>query len=181
MELLSLEGVIEKVLYRNQTNGYAVLYLECEEQGSIPMTGTLPPIGAGERLSVEGSFVNHPQYGRQFKINSAEVLPPQNEQSLVRYLSSGFIHGLGPVTAGRIVEKFGMETLDIIENEPERLREIRGISPSKARDIAASYKSQANIRDLTAFLQDYGMEPIVAIRLYARFGPFAISAVKENP
>ena len=182
MEILALEGVIERVLYRNQQNGYTVLYLDCgEEIGVIPMTGSLPPVGAGERLSVSGAYVNHAQYGRQFKIDSAEVLPPQNKASLARYLSSGFIHGLGPVTAERIVERFGMDTLEIIEHTPERLREVKGISPMKAKEIAAAYKSQANIRDLTAFLQEYGIEPIVAIRLYARFGPFAATSVKENP
>lgn len=181
MENISLEGVIERVLYRNQTNGYAVLHLNTDDFGTVTVTGTLPPIGRGERLMVEGSYVTHPQYGQQFKIESAEVLLPQNEAALIDYLSSGFIHGVGPATASRIVERFGMDTLDVIESEPERLCEIRGVSPRKAREIASSYTAQASIRALTAFLQSYGIEPIVAIRLYSRFGPYAVSTVRDNP
>ena len=180
MENYLLEGVVASIVFSNPENGYAVLRLETED-GAATAAGCIPGISAGERLALYGSWTVHPQYGEQFKIESYEMKPPSGADEIYRYLSSGVIKNIGPVKARDIVDKFGENTLSVIENEPEKLSTVKGISLKKAHKISEGYRHQASLRRLIDFLSRYGIKPLVATRLYKDYSDGSIDAVRENP
>ena len=178
--LVTIEGTAAVLIYQNPENGYAVLRLETED-GILTAVGCMPGIAPGEDLILKGKWIVHPSYGEQFKAEWAQRRMPVGSAAIFRYLATGSIKHIGPSKAKDIVEKFGDETLDIIENHPEKLAEIRGISEKKAREISTSFRRQVSLRRLMEFLSQYGIKPYVAIQLYHQLGDIAVDAVRDNP
>ena len=163
------EGYVEKVIYKNDDNGYAVFTVEGEDGEDI-FVGTLHGISEGIYISAEGEYVNHPQYDLQFKFTSYEIKMPDDMVSVERYLGSGIIKGVGEALAKRIVKKFKMDSLRIIEEEPERLAEVKGISERKAREIAVSYNEKKEMQDAIIFLTGYGISINLAVKIFNEYG-----------
>ena len=139
-ELICREGTVHSVIFQNAENGYTVLRLLTEEGEVITVVGCIPCVAPGEHLTVTGTWETHPQHGEQLKVQELERSLPEDEDEIFDYLSSGVCKGVGPTTARRIVDRFGLETLDILEAEPERLQEIRGITAKKAMEIGALFR-----------------------------------------
>ena len=164
-EILHIEGVVEQVLFCHAENGYTVLDLNAD--GSmITVVGELGEVEEGERLLVDGSYTNHPRFGVQFKAQYWERKLPADALNIQRYLASGAIKGIGPSLARKIVECFGDRTLEIMEKEPTRLTEIRGISPKKCEDIAAEVQQIFALRSLMQFFTQYDIRSKYAMRAY---------------
>ena len=174
------EGYIEKVIYKNEDNGYAVFSVEGDDGEEI-FVGTLFGIGEGLYIIAEGEYVNHPQYDIQFKFTSCEVKVPEDNMGIERYLASGIIKGVGEVLAKKIVKKFKSDTLRIIEYEPERLAEISGISEKKARAIAVSYSEKREFQEVVIFLSEYGISINLAMKIYNEYGDRIYEIIKGNP
>src|SRR5512138_3989203 len=131
--LVSLEGVVERITYSNEENGYTIARLQPSEgYDLVTIVGSLPSLNVGEALKMQGRWINHPKFGRQFQVDKYQVVLPATAEGIRRYLGSGLIKGIGPVTAQRIVDHFGMETLDVIESQPKRLREVAGLGYKRA-------------------------------------------------
>ena len=173
-------GIVQDVIFHNDDNGYTVCELETED-GEVTAVGNIPFISPGERIQAEGEWVFHLEYGEQFKISNFEKSLPQDRFDIIKYLSSGIIKGIGLVTAERIVDRFGEDSLEIIANYPMKLSGIPGISPKKAASIAKSYAEQIGVRDIVMFLQKYNISPSYAIKVYKRYGMKSVDAVKGNP
>lgn len=177
---MTREGYIEKIIYKNEENGYAVFTVEGEDGEEI-FVGNLYGIGEGLYIIAEGEYVNHPQYDIQFKFTSCEVKMPEDTVGIERYLASGIIKGIGEVRAKQIVKKFKSDTLRIIEEEPERLAEIRGISERQARNIAASYAEKREFQEVVIFLSEYGISVNMAMKIYNQYGDQVYEILKGNP
>jgi exodeoxyribonuclease V alpha subunit len=176
----TIKGYIEHIIYRNSDNGYTVLNLVHGED-EITCVGFFKTMDQGETIEAQGAYTSHPVYGEQFKIESYRILPPDDEQSIERYLGSGAIKGVGEALAARIVKRFGADTYRIIEEEPERLAEVKGISERKAREIAATVYEKRDAREAMTFLQKYGISNTLAIRIYEAYGMELYGIMKENP
>lgn len=179
-EKLSLSGIVEHIVYSNNNNGYTVFDLQSGEE-SIVCVGIAPDVKEGENVKLKGEYTFHTVYGNQFKFEYIEVLAPEGTAAILRYLSSGIIKGVGPATARCIVERFGDKTLEIIENDYERLSNIKGISLAKAKKISDAYKSQNGYRDVLMQLSEYKINAEEAARIYKYFGKNAVDRVKLNP
>lgn len=173
-------GYIDNFIFQNEENGYCVLALETEE-GELTCVGSLRGVAEGMNVVFAGSYIEHPSYGRQFKVESYEEKEPEDEFGMERYLGSGAIKGVGAALAARIVKKFGRETFRIIEEEPERLAEIRGISARKAQEIAEQVEEKKEQRQAMIFLQQYGISLALAVKVYQAYGPQIYSIIRENP
>ncbi|MBE6731957.1 MAG: ATP-dependent RecD-like DNA helicase [Ruminococcaceae bacterium] len=178
--LLELTGSVEHIIYHNEKNQYTVLEMLGADE-LITVVGTFPYISEGEELKVYGNWTSHPSFGVQFKAEAFEKVAPKSTAAVLKYLSGGAVKGIGPVMAQRIVETFGEQTLDVIENDPLRLAQVRGISPSKARDIQEEYRKVYGIRELMMFLSEYGIKPEEAVRIWKVFGPASMELIKSNP
>lgn len=178
----SLQGAIERIVFHNPENGWTVLRLSIS-RGQEPTTvvGSLPGIHAGETLRLEGRFLNDPKFGRQFRAHSFQTVAPSTLVGIERYLASGMIRGVGAEMAKRIVAVFGLETLDVIEREPERLTEVSGIGRKRSADIRKAWDEQRGIRELMVFLQSHGVQAGHAVKIYKRFGSDALAVVREDP
>lgn len=179
-ELEKLEGEVEDIIYRNSENGYTVLEVNCAGE-LFTAVGIMPLVSVGEALSMLGSFVNHPSYGQQFSVKVCERSMPQGAAAILKYLSSRAIKGVGPQTARKLVENFGDSTLDVIENEPERLTAIKGITLEKAKQMSEELSGHFGIRQLMAKLQTYGVPPQCVVELWREYGKNAASMIDENP
>ena len=177
---MTREGYIEKIIYKNEENGYSVFTVEGEDGEEI-FVGNLFGIGEGLYIIAQGEYVNHPQYDIQFKFTSCEVKMPEDNLGIERYLASGIIKGIGEVLAKKIVKKFKSDTLRIIEEEPERLAEISGISERKARAIATSYAEKREFQEVVIFLSEYGISVNLAIKIYNEYGDGVYEIIKGNP
>lgn len=175
-----INGYVENITYRNEDNGYTVLTLSYGKK-DIKCTGNFGYISEGEYLEIEGEEVFHDIYGEQIKVTSYKVIPATDELSLRKYLGSGAIKGLGAVLADRIVDKFGKDTLRIVEEEPERLAEIRGITTRKAMDICQQVEEKKDMRDVMIFLQGYGISPTLSNKIYTMYGLKVYDIIKTNP
>ena len=175
-----LEGFVDKIVFRNEENGYSVLSVICDDEEKT-MVGILPYISEGEYIVAEGICSTHMMYGEQFQVKSYRIEAPEDMVSIERYLGSGAIKGIGPVMAARIVKKFKNDTFRIIEEEPERLAEIKGISPRKAQQISESVSEKKEMRDAMMFLQQYGISSNLGLKIYTRYGPNMYNILKENP
>ena len=175
-----INGYVENITYRNEDNGYTVLTLSYGKK-DIKCTGNFGYISEGEYLEIEGEEVFHDIYGEQIKVKSYKVIPATDELSLRKYLGSGAIKGLGAVLADRIVDKFGKDTLRIVEEEPERLAEIRGITTRKAMDICQQVEEKKDMRDVMIFLQGYGISPTLSNKIYTMYGLKVYDIIKTNP
>lgn len=175
-----ITGYIEHIIYRNADNGYTVLNLVCSEE-EVTCVGIFAAIAEGENIEAEGEYVAHPTYGRQFKVERFEEKAPEDEEAIERYLGSGAIKGIGLALAARIVRRFREDTFRIIEEEPERLAEIKGISERKAMEIAAQVNEKRDLRQAMIFLQQYGINMNLAVKIYAEYGAEVYRIIKENP
>lgn len=176
----NISGYVENITFRNEDNGYTVLTILSGKK-EIKCTGTFGYIGEGEYVEIEGEEVFHDIYGEQIKVISYEIIPATDEFSIKKYLGSGAIKGLGAVLADRIVERFGEDTIRIIEEEPERLAEIRGITTRKAMDICKQVEDKKDMRDIMIFLQGYGISPALANKIYTLYGTKVYDIIKTNP
>lgn len=177
----TIKGYVEHIVFRNAENGYTVLSMTAGENEEVTAVGMLPEIGEGELISAQGVRSVHPTYGDQFRIHSFEILPPENAAAMERYLGSGIIKGIGQALAHRIVKKFGEETFRIIDQEPERLSQIKGISERKAREIVTQIFEKRGQRDGMLFLGRYGIPNALAIRIYKQYGAQIYQIIRENP
>ena len=175
-----IEGFVENIIYRNEDNGYTVFNVVYKGE-EITCVGVFSYINAGEFITANGGFVKHPSYDMQFSIKSYEFKAPDDTKSVRRYLASGAIKGIGEKMAERIVKEFGDDTFRIMEEEPERLAEIKGISLTKAMDIAAQLVDKRDMRKAMMFLQDYGISMGIAGKIYSRYGQEIYTIIKQNP
>lgn len=176
----NITGYVEHIIYRNQENGYTVLNLVSDGE-EIPCTGIFHVISEGESIEVTGEYVSHPTYGEQFKVSSFREKAPEDLVSMERYLGSGAIRGVGAALAARIVKKFGEDTFRIIEEEPERLAEVKGISERKAMEIAEQTAEKRELRQAMIFLQKYGISMTLGVKIYQKYGIDTYRIVQENP
>ncbi|MBU3840814.1 MAG: ATP-dependent RecD-like DNA helicase, partial [Candidatus Ruminococcus intestinipullorum] len=173
-------GYVGHIVFRNEENGYTVFQLESED-GEVTCVGNFHYISEGECLEVQGGYVTHSIYGTQFKVNTHQVKEPEDLISIEKYLGSGAIKGVGAALAGRIVKKFREETFRIIEEEPERLAEIQGISERKAREIAQQVEEKKDMRKAMIYLQKYGISTTLAAKIYQYYGSKIYQILEENP
>ena len=176
----TVSGYVENITFRNEDNGFTVLTLSSGKE-DITCTGNFGYIGQGEYVEIEGEEVFHEIYGKQIKATNYKIVPATDELSLKKYLGSGAIKGLGAVLADRIVDKFGEDTFRIIEEEPERLAEIRGITTRKAMDISTQLEEKKDMRDVMIFLQGYGISPTLSTKIFNNYGTRVYDIIKTNP
>ena len=180
MEKETINGFVEKVVYRNTENGYTVVNISVEGD-DVVCTGYFSDITEGDQIIAEGSFVEHKQYGIQFTVASYEIKEPETSVAMEKYLGSGIIKGVGPALSAKIVKKFGDETFNIIEREPERLAEIKGITEKKAIEIGSQFEEKKEFRNAMIFLNQYGVSNALAMKIYKEYGIKVMKIVRENP
>src|SRR5829696_2869899 len=179
---VTLDGTVERITFYNPTNGFSVVRLRVRgRREPIAVVGTLPAAQPGELLALRGRWQTDPRHGAQFRPTSAEVRRPSDVDGIVRYLGSGLVRQIGPVLAKRIVGTFGERTLDILDTTPERVREVPGIGPGRARGIAAAWAEHRALRDVMAFLAAHGLDTRFAPRLLAAYGTDAPRILSANP
>lgn len=179
-KLFELSGEVETIVYRNSDNGYTVLEIGGADE-AITAVGIMPLVNVGEEVKLIGSFKNHPSYGSQFSVTACERSMPSTVAGILKYLSSGAIKGIGPATAQRIISEFGEATLEVIQNEPERLAQVRGISLDKAKQMSEQLSQAVGIRELILYLSEFGINPQDAVRVWKQFGNRASRVIEENP
>ena len=175
-----ITGYIDHIIFRNEDNGYTVFQLNNEE-GELTCVGKFSYIGEGEFLELEGEYTMHPSYGMQLQVTNHRIKEPEDRESIERYLGSGAVKGIGPALAGKIVAKFGEDTFRIMEEEPERLAEIKGISERKAREICVQVEEKKDLRQAMIYLQKYGLSIHLAVKIYQKYGLGTYSVLEENP
>ncbi len=175
-----LEGVVERIIYSNSDNGYTICDVSVADDDIITAVGIMPMTGEGDRLTMYGQWVHNPKYGRQFSVTQYERIMPADVESILRYLSSRTIKGIGPKTAQRIVTEFGEDTFDVIENHPEWLANIKGISMRLANEISESFKEQSEVRSAMMFFRDY-FGVATTLRIYKKWGSRSVDVAKQNP
>lgn len=176
----NITGYVDHIVYQNSDNGYTVMTLVAEGE-EVTCVGMCKGLGQGENISAEGEYIEHPVYGRQFKIQTYETVAPTDRAGMERYLGSGAIRGVGEALAARIVKKFGDDTFRIIEEEPERLAEVKGISERKAQEIAVQMEEKKDLREALVYLQQYGISNTLAVKIYNTYGMEMYSVMRENP
>ncbi len=178
-----VEGVLERITYANEENGYTVARVDTGRGGGdlLTVVGSLLGAQPGESLRMEGRWGSHPQYGRQFTVENYTTVLPATVQGIRRYLGSGLIKGIGPRIADRIVDHFGLDTLDVIEGEPKRLIEVPGLGPKRTGLIGAAWEEQKAIKEVMVFLQGVGVSTSIAVRIYKKYGDASISVVRNRP
>ena len=178
--LLQLEGAVENIVYRNEENGYTVLEIS-DGDDYITAVGIMPQAGVGDTVKLTGTYINHRNYGKQFSAQICEVCRPTESADILRYLSSGAIKGIGSATAQRLVKEFGEATLDVMENQPERVAMLKGISKSKAEDFSKQLKTNTGVRTLMLYLGEYGISNTSSVKIYNMLGSNCVERIKENP
>lgn len=177
---MEITGEISNIIYKNEINSYTIAELETEEE-LVTIVGYLPFINIGDTLKLEGKFVEHKEYGRQFKIDTFEKMMPRTLSALERYLSNGNIKGIGEAIAKRIIKKFGDETIHIFKYEPERLAEVRGISEKKAKEMSESFIENWEVWQIVGFLERFGIGAEHAKKVFDLYGTKAIEEIESNP
>jgi exodeoxyribonuclease V alpha subunit len=178
---IKLRGAVARITFQNPENGYTVARLDLEDGKGVTLVGSLPGVDVGDALEVEGTWVDHPRFGRQLQVQSFRSVLPSTTEGIRRYLGSGQIRGIGPALAERIVARFGERTLSIIEEEPEKLREVSGLGPKKLEGLLESWRRHRQERDLLIFLRGHDIGPGIAARIIARFGDGALAVVRRFP
>ena len=176
----TINGYVDHIIFQNSENGYTVMSLIADGE-EITCVGLCKGLTQGENIEADGELVEHPVYGEQFKINSYRTVAPKDSASMERYLGSGAVKGVGPALAARIVKKFGDDTFRIIEEEPERLAEIKGISERKAQEIAVQMEEKKDLREALVYLQQFGISNTLAVKIYNTYGTELYRVMKENP
>ena len=177
---MQIKGVVSSIVYRNNENGYSILKV-LTDSGEITATGKFPMLGEGEKLVMEGNMSLHQKYGEQFNATNIKIEKPTTCGQIIKYLSSGLISGVGPVTATNIVALFGEDTLNVIENEPSRLQIIKGISPAKALDIGVRYGEIKKLQEAVIFLQNYDVSINMAVKIYEKYKDKTEQVLTTNP
>lgn len=175
-----LQGTVDDIVFQNEDNGYVVAKIKDKDK-SITIVGCIPYISEGQNLKLNGEWVQHPNFGQQFKVEACEEIVPSTTLGIERYLSSGVISGIGPVTARKIVAKFGDKTLEILDSDITRLKEIEGIGEKKIALIYESYGKQREVRNIMVYLQTYGVTPGQCVKIYKKYSADSIKVVKQNP
>lgn len=178
--MLQLEGAVENIVYRNEQNGYTVLEI-ADGEDLITAVGIMPQASVGDTVNLTGFFITHKTYGKQFSVSACEICRPTESADILKYLSSGAIKGIGSVTAQRLVSEFGESTLDVMENQPDRVARLRGITESKALAFSAQLKANTGVRTLMLFLGEYGISNTSSVKIYNAFGAGCVEKIKENP
>jgi exodeoxyribonuclease V alpha subunit len=176
-----LEGILERITYYSSETSYMVGRLSRQGGESVTFVGYFPSLHEGENLSIKGDWKVHPRYGKQFQVSEWESLIPTTIKGLEKFLSSGLIKGVGVHTARQLVKHFGLDTLDIMEEAPQRLLEVSGIGAKKAALIHQSYQQHKEIKEVMLFLQKYNISPSLAVRLFRHYGPRTLPLLRENP
>ena len=177
---MEITGEISAIIYRNEVNSYTIADFEMEEEETT-IVGYLPFVNVGDTLKAIGKFVEHKEYGRQFKVDTFEKMMPKTLGALERYLANGSVKGIGKALASRIVDKFGEETIHIFRDEPKRLAEVRGISENKAIDIALSFEENWEVWQIVGFLEKFGLGAEYAKKVFNLLGRNAIEQIEANP
>ena len=181
-ERVTVEGSVDAVIFQNEENGYTVLLLRVDgEDEPITVVGCIPCAAAGEGMTVTGVWVNHPVHGPQLSAESVERRLPQEEEDIVSYLSSGILKGIGPATAQRLVERFGADTLRVLEEEPERLRTIKGITAKKAMELSEAFRALTGLRQVMEFLARYDLPVYLAMAVQRTYGDNALQMLRDDP
>ncbi|MBP5610979.1 MAG: ATP-dependent RecD-like DNA helicase, partial [Clostridia bacterium] len=175
-----LTGTVEEIVYQNKLNDYTVLELGTDEGELVTAVGQMPYVGEGERVRLFGEWTRHSEYGEQFSVSVVEKLLPTGAAEILKYLSGRNVRGIGPVTALKIVNRFGDDTFDVIEQHPEWLSDIPGISRKKAAEISEAFREQAGIRELMVFCQNYIGSTSIS-HIYEKWGSRAVGVIRENP
>lgn len=176
----TINGYVEHIIFQNKENGYTVMNLVTEDE-EITCVGMFKGLAQGENIEAQGEYVEHPMYGKQFKASTYKTVAPKDSVSMERYLGSGAVKGVGAALAARIVKKFGDDTFRIIEEEPERLAEVKGISERKAREIAVQMEEKKDLREALVYLQQFGISNTLAVKIYDTYGMKLYNVMKENP
>ena len=179
-EEVQITGVVEEVTFQNDSNGFTVLDISVDDD-YLTAVGVMPGVNAGETVNLTGTYTTHPSFGRQFKVSAFSRCMPETSEQIYKYLASGVIRGIGPKKAMAIIEKFGSDTLDILENDSERLSSIKGISEEQAKNIGEEFKRQYAMRTVMLGLEKYGFSPSECIRIFKKLGIHAVEKVEENP
>ncbi|MCJ7737166.1 MAG: helix-hairpin-helix domain-containing protein, partial [Anaerolineae bacterium] len=182
MALDHLQGTVERSTYYSQETGYSVLRLKVQGRTDlVTVVGNLPEVNPGEGLRLDGIWTTHSQYGRQFKAERCEQVMPATVEGIKRYLGSRLVKGVGPVTAARIVQRFGLDTLSVLDEAPERLSETLGVGAKRSAAIASAWQEQQQIREVMLFLQSHGVTTGLAVKIYKAYGDEALQVVQDNP
>lgn len=179
-QLLEMEGSVENIVYHNDGNQYTVMEISCGDE-LVTVVGTFPYISVGEKLHLYGTWTAHATFGQQFRAQAFERSRPETTSAMLKYLSSGAVKGIGTATAGKIIEVFGDEAIDVIENDPERLATIKGITLKKAREISDEMQRVNGIRDLMVFLGSFGVRPEDAVKVWKTYGTDSVACIQEDP
>lgn len=180
-DLDSIEGVLEEIVFYNPDNGYSVLRFRVENGDIFTVVGSLPPLSPGEALKIKGRWEMDSRFGRQFRAEAFTLILPATVKGLEKFLASGLIRGIGPVLAARITSAFGARTVEILNHEPEKLKEVEGIGSAKLKEIVSSWSDHKKIRDLIMFLQEHGVSTNLATKIYRQYGDRAFTVLKTNP
>lgn len=175
-----LQGMVSDIVFKNEENGYTIASL-ANENDEITIVGCMPTLSVGESIEVEGKWINHKIYGSQFEVQSFMPVTPSSLEGIYVYLSSGMIHGIGEKMAKRIVDKFGVDTLEIIQNTPERLTEVEGIGMKKVKQIQESYEENRELRNIIIQLSPYGITPNYCLRIYKKYKEKSLEVINKNP
>lgn len=176
-----IKGIIDRFLFQNNENGYSVLSLQISEEAKVTATGYLPPVQAGQEVVLRGNWITHPKFGKQFEIKECVAQVPTSIVGLKKYLGSGLIKGIGPTYAEKLVGYFGEIVLDVIDKSPERLTEVPGIGPKRIEQIIKAWQDQKEVSHIMVYLQDKGISPAYAAKIYKAYGVNSIAVLKENP
>ncbi|MCR4905464.1 MAG: AAA family ATPase, partial [Clostridiales bacterium] len=176
----TVSGIVDSIIYQNEENGYTVCEIEDTAGEPVTLAGIIPYLTDGDKITAAGAWVTHPQYGRQFRVDSYEKVLPAEEGDILRYLASGAIKGIGPRTAQRIVDKFGTDSFEVISDHPDWLTDIPGITAKKAADISERFRSMSGARAVMMFCRDF-FTPQTAMKIYKRWGGAAVDRIRENP
>lgn len=181
MNRIVIDCVIDNIVYQNAENGYVICEVSSKEEGDFYAVGYMPTARPGESASLTGDWVNHPEYGEQFKVELYDTIMPKEETAIIKYLSSGVIKGVREATAKKLYEAFGDSVFDVLTNEPEKVEKIKGIGHDRAVTICKSFNEQRSVQNIVMFLQQYSISANTAIKIHKIFGSEAVSVIKENP
>src|SRR5258706_1593999 len=180
--MATLEAILERITYHSEQNGYTVARVTPRGKNYlVTVVGKLLGVQVGETVELEGRWVDHPEHGRQFEVERYRSVLPATVEGIRRYLGSGLIKGVGPVTAKRIAETFGAYTLQVTDNEPQRLGEVPGLGPKRAERIIRAWEEQQQIKVIMLFLQELQISPSLAVRIYKQYGEQSLSVVQTTP
>lgn len=180
-ELYQMKGTVESVVFHNEASGFTVLELNAQNGEMVTVVGVLPELSEGEEIQVMGGWTTHPSFGEQFRAEMCERIAPASSSAILRYLSSGAVKGIGPATAAKMVAAFGDNTLQVLENTPERLCEIKGFTVNRARKLSEEYKRMFGVRDVMLYLGQFGITPVEALKVWKIWGAAAVEKIKANP